>query len=71
MLGLRASELNTELTKKPAECLEYVIVHEMAHLIVRHHDDRFTSLMDRYLPNWKLVRQTLNAAPLAHTDWAY
>jgi predicted metal-dependent hydrolase len=65
----KSVRLNTELTKKPAECLEYIIVHEMAHLIVRHHDDRFTSLMDRHLPNWKLVRQTLNATPLAHTDW--
>jgi predicted metal-dependent hydrolase len=69
--GSRSIRLNTELTKKPLECLEYVILHEMAHLIVRHHDDRFTSLMDRYLPNWKHIRQTLNAAPLAHTDWAY
>jgi predicted metal-dependent hydrolase len=69
--GSKSIRLNTELTKKPAECLEYVVVHEMAHLIVRRHDDRFTSLMDRHLPNWKLIRQTLNAAPLAHTDWAY
>jgi predicted metal-dependent hydrolase len=67
----KSIRLNTELTKKPAECLEYVIVHEMAHLIVRHHDDRFSSRMDRNLPNWKLVRQTLNAAPLAHADWTY
>jgi hypothetical protein len=67
----KSIRLNTELTKKPAECLEYVIVHEMAHLIVRHHDDRFTSLMDRHLPNWKHIRQTLNAAPLAHTEWLF
>ena len=69
--GSKSIRLNTELTKKPPECLEYIIVHEMAHLIVHRHDDRFTSIMDRYLPNWKLVRQALNAAPLAHTDWAY
>jgi len=69
--GSKSIRLNTELTKKPPECLEYIIVHEMAHLIVHRHDDRFTSLMDRYFPNWKLVRQALNAAPLAHTDWAY
>jgi hypothetical protein len=60
----KSIRLNTELTKKPTECLEYVIVHEMAHLLVRHHDDRFTSLMDRHLPNWKLVRQTLNQGHL-------
>jgi predicted metal-dependent hydrolase len=66
----KSIRLNTDLTKKPAECLEYVIVHEMAHLIVRHHDERFTNLMDRHLPNWKFIRQTLNAAPLAYTNWA-
>ena len=69
--GPKSIRLNTELAKKPPECLEYIVVHEMAHLIVHRHDDRFTSIMDRYLPNWKLVRQALNAAPLAHTDWAY
>jgi len=69
--GSRSIRLNTELTKKPAECLEYILVHEMVHLIVRRHDDRFTSLMDRHSPNWRLVRQTLNAAPLAHTNWDY
>jgi predicted metal-dependent hydrolase len=63
--------LNTELAKKPPECLEYVVVHEMAHLLVRRHDDRFADLMDRYLPGWRQSRQTLNAAPLAHADWSY
>jgi predicted metal-dependent hydrolase len=67
----RNIRLNTELAKKPPECLEYVLVHEMVHLIVRRHDDRFTSLMDRYLPNWRFVRQALNAAPLTHTNWTY
>jgi predicted metal-dependent hydrolase len=69
--GSKSIRLNTELTKKPPECLEYILVHEMVHLIVRRHDDRFTSLMERYLPSWRLVRQTLNAAPLAHTNWDY
>jgi predicted metal-dependent hydrolase len=69
--GSRSIRLNTELAKKPSECLEYILVHEMVHLIVRRHDDRFMSLMDRYLPNWGLVRQTLNAAPLGHTNWDY
>jgi predicted metal-dependent hydrolase len=69
--GSRSIRLNTELAKKPPECLEYILVHEMVHLLVRRHDDRFTSLMDGYLPSWRLVRQTLNAAPLAHTNWAY
>ena len=61
--------LNTDLAKKPPECLEYIVVHEMAHLLVRHHNDRFGGLMDECLPNWRLLRQVLNRAPLAHADW--
>lgn len=63
--------LNTELAKKPAECLEYIVVHEMAHLLVRRHNDQFVSLMDKCLPNWKLLRQALNQGPLSHVDWTY
>jgi predicted metal-dependent hydrolase len=63
--------LNTELAKKPLGCLEYIVVHEMTHLLVRHHDDRFRGLMDKFLPNWMMLRQTLNCAPLAHVGWAY
>ena len=58
-------------TKKPPRCVEYLIVHELAHLIERHHDDRFVALMDRHLPNWRQHRQELNAAPLAHDSWSY
>jgi predicted metal-dependent hydrolase len=67
----RSIRLNTELAKKPPECLEYVVVHEMGHLLVRRHDDRFANLMDKSLPNWKLLRQAINNGPLAHVDWAY
>ncbi len=67
----KSIRLNTDLAKKPPECLEYIVVHEMAHLLVRHHNDRFSSLMDTCLPNWKLLRQRLNDTPLAHADWAY
>jgi predicted metal-dependent hydrolase len=63
--------LNSDLAKKVSECLEYVVVHEMAHLIVRHHNGQFVDLMDKCLPQWKLLRQTLNNTPLAHADWAY
>jgi len=69
--GARSIRLNTDLAKKPPECLEYIVMHEMAHLLVRRHDDRFAGLMDRYLHNWRHVRQILNAAPLAHVDWEY
>jgi predicted metal-dependent hydrolase len=68
--GSRSIRLNTELTKKPRECLEYIVVHEMAHLLVRKHDDRFGAVMDGCLPDWRLLRQMLNSAPLAHADWA-
>jgi predicted metal-dependent hydrolase len=63
--------LNTELAKKPPKCLEYIVVHEMAHFLVRPHNNRFTALMDQYLPNWRSTRQSLNAAPLSHADWTY
>ena len=63
--------LNLELAKKPPQCLEYLIVHELTHLIERHHNDRFIELMDRHLPNWRLHRYELNAAPLAHDSWSY
>lgn len=67
----RSIRLNTDLARKPPECLEYIVVHEMAHLVVRHHNDRFSGLMDRCLPNWRHLRQALNDAPVAHADWAY
>lgn len=63
--------LNLELAKKPVECLEYIIVHELVHLLERHHDDRFTALMDTFMPNWRLYREELNRAPLAHETWGY
>ncbi len=61
--------LNLELAKKPVECLEYVVVHEMAHLLERHHNGQFISLMDDHLPQWRTYRDELNTAPLAHETW--
>ena len=63
--------LNLELAKKPVQCLEYIIAHELTHLIERHHNERFTAIMDKYLPQWKVRRSELNAAPLAHETWSY
>lgn len=63
--------LNTELARKPPECLEYLVVHEMAHLLERTHNPRFVALMDRFLPAWHSVRQTLNRLPVRHEDWDY
>jgi len=63
--------LNTELAKKPRECLEYIIVHELVHLLERHHTERFTALMDEHLPQWGQLRTLLNTAPLGHESWHY
>ena len=63
--------LNLELAMKPAQCLEYIVVHELAHLLERTHDDRFVAVMNRHLPQWRHYRQKLNAAPLAHASWTY
>src|ERR1039458_10128164 len=63
--------LNLELAKKPAKCLEYIIVHELTHLIERRHNDHFGSLMDEHMPQWRLHRQELNSTPLAHETWSY
>jgi len=63
--------LNLELAKKPAQCLQYIVVHELVHLIERHHKDRFIAIMDEHLPGWRQYRQELNSAPLAHETWSY
>src|SRR5205807_4022419 len=63
--------LNTDLARKPRECLEYIVVHEMVHLKEPTHNERFLAFIDRYLPQWRLLRDELNAAPLAHESWKY
>jgi predicted metal-dependent hydrolase len=63
--------LNTELAKKPKECLEYVVVHEMAHLLEPTHNARFIALMDKFIPNWRLQRDHLNQLPVRHEEWGY
>ena len=63
--------LNLELIKKSASCLEFILVHEMVHLIEGSHSERFRNLIDRLMPQWHSYRDQLNCAPLAHTDWSY
>lgn len=63
--------LNLELAKKPPSCVEYVLVHEMVHLLERKHTDRFRELMDEFMPHWRVLRDELTAAPLAHEEWNY
>jgi len=66
----RNIRLNTELVKKPKDLLEYVIVHELVHLIEPKHSDRFMTLMDRHYPHWREARSELNALPLSAETWA-
>lgn len=63
--------LNLELIKKPPECLEFILVHELVHLKERHHNEHFLALMDKHLPQWREYRARLNKAPLAHVNWFY
>lgn len=63
--------LNRELVKKMPECLEYLVVHELVHLLVRHHDERFYALLDRHFPRWRATKRLLNAAPLGSVEWGY
>ena len=63
--------INLELAKKPEHCLEYIIVHEMVHLLERHHNDRFHYLLETYLPNWKQLKTELNQLPVSHAEWGY
>jgi len=63
--------LNLELAKKPYECMEFILVHELVHLLERHHNHRFRSIMDQHLPNWRERRDLLNSLPLAYEDWGY
>jgi predicted metal-dependent hydrolase len=62
---------NLELAKKPVQCLEYIVVHELAHLLERHHNEHFTALMESHVPQWRQYREMLNSTPLGHEDWEY
>ena len=63
--------LNLELAKRPVQCLEYIVVHELVHLVERHHTERFRALMDQFLPQWRSRREELSRTPLGHENWEY
>ncbi len=63
--------LNLELAKKPPECLEYILVHELVHLLERHHNEQFRAYMDKFIPNWRERRDLLKSMPLAFETWSY
>ena len=63
--------INLELAKKPPECLEYIVVHEMVHLLERNHNERFIAYLDKFLPQWRHYKEELNRLPISHTEWGY
>ncbi len=67
----RTIRLNTDLAKKPRECLEYIVVHEMIHILEPTHNERFQGLMQKYMPDWEHRRQVLNRLPVRHENWEY
>jgi predicted metal-dependent hydrolase len=63
--------LNLELAKKPPECLEYIVLHELVHLIERTHNDNFQKIMSKHMPKWKSYKEELNRLPVGHVEWEY
>ena len=63
--------LNLELAKKPDVCLEYIIVHELIHLLERHHNEKFRAYLDKFMPQWQSRKRELNRQPLSHSKWGY
>ena len=63
--------LNAELAKKPKDCLEYIVVHEMVHLLEPTHNPRFVALLERFMPKWQFYRDVLNRLPVRHEQWGY
>jgi predicted metal-dependent hydrolase len=67
----RTIRLNTDLAKKPRECLEYIVVHEMLHILEPTHNERFQALLSQFMPDWEHRRQVLNRLPVRHENWRY
>lgn len=63
--------VNFELVKKPIECIEYIVVHELVHFKERNHNDKFVAYMNHFLPEWKQLKKELNRLPVSHIDWGY
>ena len=67
----KSIRLNTDLAKKPPACLEYIVVHEMVHLLEPTHNASFITLMDQFMPKWRFYKDKLNKLPVRHENWAY
>ena len=63
--------LNLELAKKPRHYIEYIIVHEMVHLLERHHNERFMAYVDKFMPQWRGLKEELNGSMLPYVNWSY
>lgn len=63
--------LNLELAKKPIACLEYVIVHELLHMIEKKHNENFVNMLAKHIPKWKSIKEELNRSLLSHEEWNY
>ena len=61
--------LNLELVKKPIECIEYILMHEMIHLIELNHNDQFIAYLNKFIPKWKHYKEELNRSALGYVDW--
>lgn len=69
--GSGSIRLNAELAKKPRECLGYIVVHELVHLLEPTHNRRFVALINRFMPQWQSYRDMLNRLPVRHESWGY
>ena len=69
--GSCSVRLNTDLAKKPRECLEYILVHEIVHMLEPTHNAHFVAIMDRLMPQWRVCREQLNQLPVCHERWSY
>jgi predicted metal-dependent hydrolase len=69
--ALRSVRLNTDLAKKPRECLEYIVVHEMVHMLEPTHNAHFVARMDQLIPQWRVCRDELNRLPVCDEKWTY
>jgi predicted metal-dependent hydrolase len=67
----KSIRINLELAKKPPECLEYIVVHELTHLLEPTHNSRFIALMTKFMPKWRFYRDALNQLPVRHENWEY
>ena len=65
----KAIRINLELAKKPLECVEYIALHEIIHLIEPSHNEHFIDLMNKHMPKWRMYRDELNRLPVRHDEW--